>query len=145
MQMIAAERKLRCFGAGDERISRKTMKPFDGYPGKVYVSAISDSQPGVFDAKGVIIPETNTMAVMNELRRFYGGCYVNAAVSPWCQDNKHGRAMRCELIAIQFAGPGEPFGEGRPDVTGLFGTVAGGDAIIPPAGFPSFMSDDVAF
>lgn len=145
MGMIANERKLRCFGKGEERVSTKTLKPFDGYDGVLYVSALSNDCPTVFDANGAPIPPSNTMAVMNELRRMYGGCYVNAAIAPWAQDNTHGRAMRCELIGIQFAGDGEPFGEARPDVSGLFDKVAvEPDATNAPV-LPSFMSGDVLF
>jgi hypothetical protein len=64
----------------------------------------------------------------------YGGCRVNAAIKPWPQDNKHGRGIRCDLIAVQFAGDDTPFGEGNVDASGMFGAVAGG----APAGVPGF-------
>ena len=78
----------------------------------------------------------------------YGGCRVNAAVKPWLQDNKHGRGIRCDLIAVQFAADDTPFGEGAVDASNLFGAVAGAPAAAPgfapvaaPAamGLPPFM------
>lgn len=45
--------------------------------------------------------------------RIYGGCYVNALIRPWFQDNEHGRKINAGLIAVQFLRDGEPFGEGR--------------------------------
>lgn len=53
---------------------------------------------------------------------------VNAAVKPWLQDNKHGRGIRCDLIAVQFAGDDTPFGAGETDASALFGAVAAAPA-----------------
>jgi hypothetical protein len=70
----------------------------------------------------------------------YGGCRVNAAIKPWLQDNKHGRGIRCDLIAVQFAADDTPFGEGATDASNLFGAVAGAPAgfgAVAPAGMPA--------
>lgn len=40
--------------------------------------------------------------------KIYAGCYVNAKIALWAQDNKFGKRINAELIAIQFAGDGEP-------------------------------------
>ncbi|EGG93549.1 phage-like protein [gamma proteobacterium IMCC1989] len=37
----------------------------------------------------------------------YAGCYVNAKVRLWAQDNSYGKRVNCELVAIQFAADGE--------------------------------------
>ncbi len=42
------------------------------------------------------------------------------------QDNKHGRGIRCDLIAVQFYLDDAPFGEGNVDASGMFGAVAAG-------------------
>jgi hypothetical protein len=71
----------------------------------------------------------------------YGGCYVNAAIKPWLQENQYGRGVRCDLVAVQFAGNGEPFGAGATDVSGIFGAVAtqaaqpAAPVAMPPAPF----------
>lgn len=144
MNMIAADRKLRCYGRGEEKVNKKTFTPYDGYAGNVYLTAGSDRQPQVIQADGNPVDPTNTMAYQALTRAMYGGCKVNAAVKPWVQKNKHGNGIRCDLVAVQFAGDDTPFGEGgTPDVKGLFGAVAqtsvGAGMFSPaPATLPSF-------
>lgn len=143
MNMIAADRKLRCYGKGEEKVNKKTFTPYDGYAGNVYLTAGSERQPQVIQADGSPVDPTNTMAYQALTRNMYGGCKVNAAIKPWVQKNKHGNGIRCDLVAIQFAGDDTPFGEGTPDVKGLFGAVAqtsvGAGMFSPaPATLPSF-------
>ena len=143
MNMIAADRKLRCYGKGEEKVNKKTFTPYDGYAGNVYLTAGSERQPQVIQADGSPVDPTNTMAYQALTRAMYGGCKVNAAIKPWVQKNKHGNGIRCDLVAIQFAGDDTPFGEGTPDVKGLFGAVAqtsvGAGMFSPaPATLPSF-------
>ena len=139
MQMIQADRKLRCFGVGTEKVNKKTFKPYDGYADNVYITAGRDTPPQIFQTTdGKPIDPNNTMAYQQLTRKMYGGCYVNAAVKPWIQSNQYGNGVRCDLIGIQFAKDGESFGEGAVDVSGMFGAVAGGppSVVIPPAGMP---------
>src|SRR5574343_1167313 len=141
MQMINGDRKTRCYGRGEEKVNKKTFQPYDGYAGHVFITAGRDSQPQVIQADGQPIDPTNTMAYQQLTRKMYGGCRVNAAVKPWLQDNKHGRGIRCDLIAIQFAGDDTAFGEGAVDASGMFGAVAQAPAAAPgfaPAGVPGF-------
>ncbi len=143
MNMTAADRKLRCYGRGEEKVNKKTFTPYDGYAGNVYLTAGSERQPQVIQADGSPVDPTNTMAYQALTRAMYGGCKVNAAIKPWVQKNKHGNGIRCDLVAIQFAGDDTPFGEGTPDVKGLFGAVAqtsvGAGMFSPaPATLPSF-------
>lgn len=138
MAMIQQDRKLRCFGRVEEKINKKTFQPYDGYAGNVFITAGRDSQPQVIQADGQPIDPTNTMAYQQLTRKMYGGCRVNAAVKPWLQENKHGRGVRCDLIAVQFAGDDTPFGEGAVDASNLFGAVAGAaPAGFAPAGMPA--------
>jgi hypothetical protein len=64
------------------------------------------------------------MAYQAITRQMYGGCRVNVAIKPWLQENKHGRGVRADLVAVQFAGDDQPFGEGRTDASNMFGAVA---------------------
>lgn len=121
MQMIQNDRKLRCYGSGDEKVNKKTFQPYDGYAGKVYISANNPNMPQIIRPDGSPVEAGNTMEAQQIVRQMYGGCYVNVALKPWVQDNKHGRGIRCDLVAIQFAADGTPFGEGTPDVSNLFG------------------------
>ena len=81
---------------------------------------------------GTPVDPANTMEYQQVARTIYGGCIVNAAVRPWLQDNNHGRAVRCDLIAVQFAADGEAFGEGEIDASGMFGQVDVAPAVIAP-------------
>lgn len=124
MQMIQSDRKLRGFGHGSEKINKKTFKPYDGYEGNVFITAGSERQPQVIQPDGNPVDPNNTMAYMQLARKLYGGCRVNAAIKPWVQQNKHGNGIRCDLVAVQFLRDDAPFGEGAPDVSGMFGAVA---------------------
>jgi len=143
LQLIQSDRKLRCFGKGEEKVNKKTFQPYDGYAGNVYITAGRDSQPQVIQPDGSPIDPTNTMAYQQLARKMYGGCRVNAAVKPWMQDNKHGRGVRCDLVAVQFAGDDAPFGEGAVDASNMFGAVAQMTPMASPApampGLPSFL------
>ena len=146
MQLIQTDRKLRCFGAGNEKIDKKTFQPYSGYLNMVYITANKDVPPQMIQSDGKPVDDTNTMAYQALARKMYGGCYVNAAVKPWVQDNKHGRGIRCDLVAVQFAGDDEAFGEGAVDVSGVFGAVAptapafAAPAGMPAAPFPTFLT-----
>ena len=133
MGMIQNDRKTRCFGRGEEKINKKTFQPYDGYAGHVFITAGRDTAPQMIQADGQPIDPSNTMAYQQLARKMYGGCRVNAAIKPWPQDNKHGRGIRCDLIAVQFAGDDTAFGEGAVDASGMFGAVAG-------AAVPGFMA-----
>ena len=124
MGMIQNDRKTRCYGRGEEKVNKKTFQPYDGYAGHVFITAGRDSQPQMIQADGSPVDAANSMAYQQLARKMYGGCRVNAAVKPWLQDNKHGRGIRCDLIAIQFAGDDKAFGEGAVDASNLFGAVA---------------------
>lgn len=152
MIMIQNDRKTRCFGRGEEKINKKTFQPYDGYAGHVFITAGRDTAPQMIQADGQPIDPSNTMAYQQLARKMYGGCRVNAAIKPWPQDNKHGRGIRCDLIAVQFAGDDTAFGEGAVDASNLFGAVAGAavpgfmtqPAVAMPAapfgGLPSFLA-----
>lgn len=138
LQVIQNDRRLRCYGQGGEKLDKKTYKPYDGYEGMVYLTASSneDRPPQMIRPDGTICDNLSTMERSALARKLYGGCYVNAAVRLWPQDNQFGRAVRCELIAVQFAKDGEPFGEAPPNVEGMFGQVQGAAPAGAPAGWP---------
>jgi hypothetical protein len=159
MQMIQQDRKTRCYGLGEERVNKKTFQPYDGYAGMFYISAGRDTPPQMIQPDGSPVDPSNSMAYQQLARKMYGGCRVNVAVKPWLQENKHGRGIRCDLVAIQFDGDDKAFGEGNVDASGMFGAVASGAAVpgfaatpapaaaampaapfAAPAGLPPFMT-----
>src|SRR5574343_10723 len=124
MNMILADRKLRCFGRGEEKVNKKTFKPYDGYARNVYLSSSSERTPQMIQADGTPVDPVNTMAYQALALKMDGGCRVNVAMKPWVQKNQHGNGIRCDLIAVQFSKDDTPFGDGAPDVSGMFSAVA---------------------
>lgn len=131
INMINSDKKMRCYGDGSEKVNKKTFQPYDGYAGHTYISANRNDQPQLIKPDGNAANPSNSMECMDVARSLYGGCYVNVALKPWLQDNSHGRAIRCEIIAIQFAADGEAFGEGVTDASGMFGAAGTPQAAQP--------------
>jgi hypothetical protein len=70
------------------------------------VSAREKKRPVIRDrAKQPVDSENASM--------FYGGCWINVLIRPWAQDNKFGKRVNANLVAVQFVKDDEPFGEGR--------------------------------
>ena len=132
LQMIWSDRKARAMGQGQEKVNKTTLKMYDGYEGMVYISAYKDKMPQIIKADGTPVDPANTMECQAEARKMYGGCRVNAVVKPWIQENKHGRGIRCDFVAIQFFADDTPFGEGNIDASNLFGAAP----TAAPAGIP---------
>lgn len=129
LQSIWGDRKRRCFGQGSEKIDTTTYKVLNGYEGMVFISAARQEEKGMPQIIGSDNQAiTNPLEAQNEARRMYGGCYVNAVVKPWIYDNNFGKGIGGDLIAIQFAGDGAPFGEGITDASAMFA----GAQVAPP-------------
>jgi hypothetical protein len=76
----------------------------DGYGEEVmFISASTDKRPGVVDR--------NLSPLVEQDGKPYAGCYVNATVRLWYQDNKFGKRVNASLRNVQFVKDGEPFGE----------------------------------
>lgn len=79
-------------------------KDYDGYGEQnMYLSASSSKRPLIIDRDRTPLTE--------EDGRPYAGCYVNAIVRIWIQED--GKWVNAELLGVQFASEGEPFGGGR--------------------------------
>lgn len=139
MQMIQGNRKLRCYGSGEEKVSAKTFQVHAGYAGNVFISARSSRQPQIIDSDGKPIDPSNTMQLRAVAARIEGGTIANIVTKIWLQKNVHGVGVRCDLVAIQFAkDDGTRFGAGAPDITGLFGAVQGAvQGAVPTAFAPA--------
>lgn len=92
------------------------LEDWDGYADMFYVSSNrreADGMPRVItnrkDADGKWIP-----AKPGEAACPYAGCYVNAIVRLWAQDNEHGKRINASLEAIQFLRDGEAFSGSAP-------------------------------
>jgi type II secretory pathway component PulC len=83
----------------------------------MYINSASDNRPQVIHRNRTPITEADNV--------IYGGCYVNAILNLWFQDNDFGRRVNASLEAVQFVGDGEAFGrkpvnvnEKLPDLSG---------------------------
>ncbi len=143
MAMINNDKKLRCYGPGEEKVSQKTFKPYEGYPGMVFLGGSSDNQPQLIGTDGQPLPPT---ANLNQL--FNGGNYCSFIFNIWAQDNAHGKAIRCNLVAVQYLEEGESFGAPAVDATDVFQQVEGAPAAAasatPMPGMPGANVDPLA-
>lgn len=117
--MLKANKKV-CFEHGPY-CSTKTGKVYGGFEGMFNLgmrTAEDKARPTVFDKYGRRIGDPSkayTPAEKSEIRRLiYSGCYVNAKVDIWAQDNSFGRGIRCSVLGVMFAKDGESFGGGAP-------------------------------
>lgn len=132
LNLIQQDRQKRCWGSGNEKINRKTMAPFDGYAGMNYLAPKTETRIQLIKADAQPVDASNDMAYMAACDKFYGGCYVNAAVDIYASKENDG--IFAGLIALQFAKDGEPFGEAVTDASGMFKPVAAAPAGFSPAG-----------
>lgn len=77
---------------------------YDGYAGCMSFKASNSKRPLVIDRGRNPVSEDDDM--------FYAGCYVNATVELWAQNNQYGKRINANLLGVQFAKNGEPFGDG---------------------------------
>lgn len=73
---------------------------YAGYAGNLYVNASNKVKPLVVDTD-----PKRTLTAMDP--RPYSGCYVNAIVELWAQDNKFGKRVNASLAGVQFIRDGE--------------------------------------
>lgn len=103
---VMADPKAKCINDGDTKV-------YDGYAGNFYITAHRREQDGP--------PLVKTRDMKSDIREedgiIYSGCYVNAKVNFWVQDNKNGKGLRCGLEVIQFVEDGEAFSSAAPATT----------------------------
>lgn len=95
----------RCLKDGDDSEQ-------DGYANHMTIKVGSNKRPTVIDRDKTPLAEEDD--------RVYAGCYVNAIVDVWVQNNAYGKRVNGNLYGVQFVKDGEPFGSGPVDVTDDF-------------------------
>jgi len=88
-------------------IDGKRKPDLDGYEGHFALTAKRAETKGA-----PLVLDTNKSPLTARSGKPYSGCYVNVALDIYAQDNDKGKAMRCELLGVQFARDGESFGGG---------------------------------
>lgn len=86
-----------CFKDGDNI-------DYDGYAGQMSIKASSTKRPMVIG--------TDRAPLTEEDGKVYAGCYVNAILELWFQDNQFGKRINANLLGVQFVKDGQPFGDG---------------------------------
>ena len=80
---------------------------YEGFEDNKYVSARSKTRPTVFDGQRQELTQADGKP--------YSGCYVNASLELWAQDNSFGKRINAQLRGVQFLRDGDAFaGGGQP-------------------------------
>lgn len=95
----------RCLKDGDD-------SEYDGYASNWSLKAANSKRPTVIGRDKA--PLTDEDGIV------YAGCYVNAVIDFWLQNNKYGKRINANLYGVQFVKDGDPFGTGPIDVTDDF-------------------------
>lgn len=93
---------------------------YDGFPGNLYVSARSATRPLVIDKDKSPLTEQDGKP--------YAGCYVNASIELWPQDNNYGKRVNASLRGVQFLRDGDAFAGGAPADESEFDDISSGAA-----------------
>lgn len=71
------------------------------YEGCYTIKATRKKKPKVFDSEG---DETDDEDLI------YGGCFVNAIIDLWTQNNSWGKRVNANIYGVKFVDDGEPLG-----------------------------------
>ena len=93
-----------CYREGPKK--NKTGDVYDGFEGMFHVNASTEIKPLVLDR--------NKSPVSASDGKVYAGCYVNASIDLWAQDNKWGQRINATLLGVQFEKDGDAFSAGAP-------------------------------
>ena len=85
-----------------------TKSKYDGFPGNFFISAAAQENA----APTVIDRDRSPLSARSG--RPYAGCFVNASIELWAQDNNYGQRVNAQLRGIQFYSDGDSFSAGRP-------------------------------
>lgn len=92
------------------------LENWDGYADHWYLSAnapLADRPKVITNRKGA---DDKWMDAQPGTKGApYSGCYVNATIEIWVQDNEHGKRVNAKLKAVQFVKDGEAFGASATD------------------------------
>jgi hypothetical protein len=78
---------------------------YDGYAGHMSIKASNSKRPKIIDRDKSQLSEDDD--------RPYAGCYVNAIIELWSQNNVYGKRINANLLGVQFYKDGDPFAAGE--------------------------------
>lgn len=85
---------------------------YEGFPDNFFVSSRAKSRPLILDR--------DKTPLTQEDGRPYSGCFVNAVIDVWAQDNKFGKRVNATLKGIQFVKDGDAFSASAPATPDAF-------------------------
>lgn len=91
---LIAENKV-CLRDGDNK------EQYEGFAGCVYIQARNKQAPMVLNRDKTPLQEKDG--------RPYAGCYVNASIDIWPQDNSYGKRINAKLRWVQYVKDGDAF------------------------------------
>jgi hypothetical protein len=83
-------------------------KEYEGYANCYSLKASSQKRPIIIDR------DKSQLSVDDD--KIYAGCYVNAVISFWIQNNQFGKRINATVHGVQFCKDGERFGAEQIDV-----------------------------
>lgn len=81
-----------------------TKASYAGFEGNLFISSRNKTRPLVIDR------DKSPLTAADGLP--YAGCYVNANIELWCQDNNYGKRINASLRGVQFYRDGDAFSGG---------------------------------
>ena len=116
-ELIAKNRV--CFMAGPKK--NASGEAYSGFEGMYHISTRGKLRP--------LLLGKDKSPVTQQDGVIYSGCYVNASIEMWTQDNKWGKRVNASLRGAQFVRDGDAFGGGAPASTDEFEDLSvGGDS-----------------
>ena len=95
-----------------------------GYEGNLFINAGNAIRPTVVDRDRSPLTAADG--------RPYSGCYVNAIIEVWAQDNQHGKRINASLLGVQFVRDGEKLAGGSTATADDFEAIPGTEGETAP-------------
>jgi len=108
MEKLIKEKKLGKVKSDKYCIKDGDDSEYDNFIDNWSIKATNKKRPKTIDRKREQVDEEDEL--------FYAGCYVNAVIQFWAQDNKYGKRVNANLLGVQFVKDGEAFGNQGIDV-----------------------------
>lgn len=79
---------------------------YDGFAGNFFIAASAQEN------KPPTVVDRDRSPLSARSGRPYAGCFVNASIELWVQDNAYGQRINAQLRGVQFLRDGDSFGSG---------------------------------
>lgn len=91
---------------------------YEGFPGNLFIASRNASRPIVLDRDKTPLTAADGKP--------YSGCYLNAILDVWAQDNKYGKRVNATLKGVQFVKEGDAFSGSAPASADAFDDLSEG-------------------